>query len=95
MLEAFCPLSGDGYASSDSGVDNVVGVAGAMNAFELEINGESSKIKKVDTQLDGVDFCITYLSTAPVPGPITVYNAITTPIILNEAKVTNLHLIFI
>lgn len=39
-IEVWGPLSGDGYASSDLGVDNVVGVAGAMNATRVDINGE-------------------------------------------------------
>lgn len=39
-IEAWGPLSGDGYASSDLGVDNVVGVAGAMNASQVSVNGE-------------------------------------------------------
>ncbi|MFS0576244.1 hypothetical protein AB1K83_11455 [Sporosarcina sp. 179-K 3D1 HS] len=39
-IEAWGPLSGDGYASSDLGVDNVVGVAGAMNASLMSVNGE-------------------------------------------------------
>lgn len=39
-VEVWGPLSGDGYASSDLGVDNIVGVAGAMNASLININGE-------------------------------------------------------
>ncbi|MFS0820746.1 hypothetical protein [Bacillus sp. 1P02SD] len=39
-IEVWGPLSGDGYASADLGVDNVVGVAGAMNATKVTINGE-------------------------------------------------------
>ena len=39
-VEAWGPLSGDGYASSDLGVDNVVGVTGAMNASIINVNGE-------------------------------------------------------
>ncbi|MGX4669762.1 hypothetical protein JNUCC74_11195 [Cerasibacillus sp. JNUCC 74] len=39
-VEAWGPLSGDGYTSSDLGVDNVVGVTGAMNAGRVNINGE-------------------------------------------------------
>lgn len=40
QVEAWGPLSGDGYASSDLGVDNVVGVTGAINATRIDINGE-------------------------------------------------------
>jgi hypothetical protein len=39
-IEVWGPLSGDGYASSDLGVDNVVGMTGAMNAHLININGE-------------------------------------------------------
>lgn len=39
-IEAWGPLSGDGYASSDLDVDNVVGVTGAMNASQINVNGE-------------------------------------------------------
>ena len=39
-IEVWGPLSGDGYATSDLGVDNVVGVTGAMNAHLININGE-------------------------------------------------------
>ncbi|MEX3713670.1 hypothetical protein ABFV99_14850 [Cytobacillus horneckiae] len=40
QIEAWGPLSGDGYSSSDLGVDNVVGIAGAINAVQIDINGE-------------------------------------------------------
>lgn len=40
-IEVWGPLSGDGYDSSDLGVDNVVGVTGAMNATRIDINGET------------------------------------------------------
>lgn len=39
-IEVWGPLSGDGYASSDLGVDNVVGITGAMNATRIDVNGE-------------------------------------------------------
>lgn len=39
-IEAWGPLSGDGYASSDLGIENVVGVTGAMNASQINVNGE-------------------------------------------------------
>lgn len=39
-IEVWGPLSGDGYSSSDIGVANVVGVAGAMNASLINVNGE-------------------------------------------------------
>ncbi|MEA0563496.1 hypothetical protein [Lysinibacillus irui] len=39
-LEATGPLSGDGYAASDLGVSNVVGMTGAMNATQISVNGE-------------------------------------------------------
>lgn len=39
-IEAWGPLSGEGYKSSDLGVDNVVGVTGAMNATRIDVNGE-------------------------------------------------------
>lgn len=39
-IEAWGPLSGDGYASTDLRVDNVVGVTGAMNAARIDVNGE-------------------------------------------------------
>lgn len=39
-LEATGPLSGDGYAASDLGVNNVVGMTGAMNATQISVNGE-------------------------------------------------------
>lgn len=39
-IEAWGPLSGDGYSSSDLGIDNVVGVTGAMNATQVDVNGE-------------------------------------------------------
>jgi hypothetical protein len=39
-IEVWGPLSGDGYASADFGVDNVVGMTGAMNAHLININGE-------------------------------------------------------
>lgn len=35
ILEFWGPLSGDGYAASDLGVNNVVGMTGAMNAIEI------------------------------------------------------------
>lgn len=38
-IEVWGPLSGDGYASSDLGVDNVVGVTGSVNATKITING--------------------------------------------------------
>ncbi|WP_338651556.1 hypothetical protein [Lysinibacillus sp. Y5S-8] len=34
-------LSGDGYAASDLGVSNVVGMTGAMNATQVNVNGET------------------------------------------------------
>ncbi|MGE6379973.1 hypothetical protein [Peribacillus muralis] len=40
-VEAWGPLSGDGYESAALEVDNVVGVTGAMNASEITINGET------------------------------------------------------
>lgn len=40
QIEVWGPLSGDGYSSSDLGVDNVVGIAGAINAVQIDINGE-------------------------------------------------------
>jgi len=40
-IEVWGPLSGDGYASSDLGVDNVVGMTGAMNATRIDVNGET------------------------------------------------------
>lgn len=39
-IEAWGPLSGDGYKSSDLGIDNVVGVTGGMNASIINVNGE-------------------------------------------------------
>lgn len=39
-IEAWGPLSGDGYASTDLEVDNVVAVTGAMNASLISVNGE-------------------------------------------------------
>lgn len=39
-LEATGPLSGDGYAASDLGVSNVVGMTGAMNATQISVNGQ-------------------------------------------------------
>jgi len=39
-VEVWGPLSGDGYSSSDLGVDNVVGVSGAINATRIDVNGE-------------------------------------------------------
>lgn len=39
-IEAWGPLSGDGYSSSDLNVENVVGVTGAINASIIEVNGE-------------------------------------------------------
>ncbi|MGF0471138.1 hypothetical protein ACQQ6W_16020 [Lysinibacillus fusiformis] len=39
-VEASGPLSGDGYATSDLGVSNVVGMTGAMNATQVNVNGE-------------------------------------------------------
>ncbi|MFJ7407551.1 MULTISPECIES: hypothetical protein [unclassified Lysinibacillus] len=38
ILEFWGPLSGDGYAASDLGVNNVVGMTGAMNATEVGIH---------------------------------------------------------
>ncbi|MBG9692632.1 hypothetical protein ABD91_17745 [Lysinibacillus sphaericus] len=39
-VEASGPLSGDGYAASDLGVSNVVGMTGAMNATQISLDGE-------------------------------------------------------
>jgi len=39
-VEVSGPLSGDGYAASDLGVGNVVGMTGAMNATQISVNGE-------------------------------------------------------
>lgn len=39
-VEVWGPLSGDGYAASDLGVNNVVGMTGAMNATQINVNGE-------------------------------------------------------
>ncbi|WGT38096.1 hypothetical protein QH639_20070 [Lysinibacillus sp. 1 U-2021] len=39
-VEASGPLSGDGYAASDLGVSNVVGMTGAMNATQVSVNGQ-------------------------------------------------------
>lgn len=39
-VEATGPLSGDGYAASDLGVSNVVGMTGAMNATQVSVNGQ-------------------------------------------------------
>jgi hypothetical protein len=39
-IKVWGTLSGLGYASSDLGVDNVVGVAGSMHALSVEINGK-------------------------------------------------------
>ena len=40
-VEASGPLSGDGYAASDLGVSNVVGMTGAMNATQVNVNEET------------------------------------------------------
>lgn len=40
-IDAWGPLSGDGYESSNLEVDNVVGVTGAINATRIDINGET------------------------------------------------------
>lgn len=37
-IKAWGPLSGDGYAAGDFEVDNVVGMTGAMNATEIQVN---------------------------------------------------------
>lgn len=39
-VEVSGPLSGDGYATSDLGVSNVVGMTGAMNATQISVDGE-------------------------------------------------------
>ncbi|MGN4123494.1 pilin [Lysinibacillus sphaericus] len=39
-LEAWGPLSGDGYAASDLGVNNVVGMTGAMNATQISVHND-------------------------------------------------------
>lgn len=36
-IEAYGPLSGQGYSSTDLDVDNVVGITGLMNATEVKI----------------------------------------------------------
>lgn len=40
-VEVSGSLSGDGYAASDLGVSNVVGMTGAMNATQISIDGET------------------------------------------------------
>lgn len=40
-IEVWGNLSGDGYSSADLGVDNVVGVTGSINAFKINVNGET------------------------------------------------------
>ena len=37
-IKVYGTLSGNGYSSSDLGVDNIVGVTGSMHAIEVEIN---------------------------------------------------------
>lgn len=39
-IEAWEHLSGDGYASTDLNIDNVVGVTGGLNASIINVNGE-------------------------------------------------------
>ncbi|MFY0518519.1 hypothetical protein ACOMCU_11930 [Lysinibacillus sp. UGB7] len=39
-LEAWGPLSGDGFAASDLGVNNVVGMTGAMNATQISVHND-------------------------------------------------------
>lgn len=39
-IEAWGHLSGDGYASSDLNINNVVGVTGGLNASIINVNGE-------------------------------------------------------
>jgi len=39
-IEAWGMLSGDGYSSKDLGVDNVVGLTGALNALSISVDGE-------------------------------------------------------